>query len=96
MLDLNDSLSAAGGSATFVDEAIGTLASVGAQAQQASGALELETARSDVLASLRDSLAGVSLQEEMARLSQLQRSAEAASTFVATVDEMLARLIATL
>lgn len=96
MLDLREQPLAGGGARSFVEEAIGTLASVGSYAQQASGALALETARTDVLASMRDSLSGVSIEEEMMRLSQLQRSAEAASSFVATVDDMLASLLATL
>ncbi|MEM6990441.1 MAG: flagellar hook-associated protein FlgK [Myxococcota bacterium] len=96
MLDLREQPLAGGGQRTFVEEAIGSLASVGTQAQQAQGAHSLEVARADIMASMRDSLSGVSLEEEMIRLSQLQRSAEAASTFVSTVDEMLAQLIATL
>lgn len=96
MLDLREQPLAGAGQRTFVNEAIGMMASVGSQAQQATGAYSLETARADVLASMRDSLSGVSLEEEMVRLSQLQRSAEAASTFISTIDEMLARLIATL
>lgn len=96
MIDLREQALAGGNSRTFIEEAIGTLASVGSQAQQAQGAHDLELARSDALASLRDSLSGVSLEEEMMRLSQMQRSAEAASTFISTVDEMLTNLIATL
>lgn len=96
MLDLREQPLAAAGERTFVDEAIGTLSSVGFAAQQASGARELELARTDAIAAMRDSLSGVSLEEEMNRLAQLQRSAEAATTFVSTVDDMLAQLIATL
>jgi len=96
MIDLREQSLASGNSRTFTEEAIGTLASVGSQAQQAQGAHDLELARNDALASLRDSLSGVSLEEEMMRLSQMQRSAEAASTFISTVDEMLTNLIATL
>lgn len=93
MIDLRDQPLAGGGVRTFVDEAIETISAVGVETQRASTALDVEVARADLLASLRDSLSGVSIEEEMARLSQLQRGAEAASNFVATVDEMLAHLI---
>ena len=49
-----------------------------------------------MIAGQRDALSGVSIEEEMLRLSEFQRAAEAASTYVSTIDQMLANLLATL
>lgn len=96
MLALRDALTAAGGTRTATDEAINLLAGVGRMANDAQAAESLHTARGDMLAARRDSLSGVSIEEEMLRLSEFQRAAEAASTYVSTIDEMLANLLATL
>ncbi len=96
LLGLRDATTAAGGSRTAVDEAINILAGVGRLAADSQSAQDLHMARGDMLAARRDSLSGVSIEEEMLRLSEFQRAAEAASTFVSTVDEMLANLLATL
>lgn len=96
MLALRDTQTAAGGTRTAMDEAIHLLAGVGRLATDSQSAQELHAARGDMLAASRDALSGVSIEEEMLRLSEFQRAAEAASQFVSTVDEMLANLIATL
>ncbi len=96
MLALRDALTAAGGTRTATDEAINLLAGVGRMANDAQAAESLHTARGEMLAARRDSLSGVSIEEEMLRLSEFQRAAEAASTYVSTIDEMLANLLATL
>lgn len=45
------------------------------------------------LQNLRDGLAGVSLDEEMINLIQFQRGFESSAKFLATVDEMMAKLM---
>ena len=93
---MRDALTAGGGTRTATDEAIHLLAGIGRLATDAQSAQDLHMARGDMLAASRDALSGVSIEEEMLRLNEFQRAAEAASTFVSTVDEMLANLISTL
>ncbi len=90
---LADANVAGGGARTLAQESIRTLAAFGAQAQRAVAGRELEEARLDVVAAARDELAGVSIEEEMARLTELQRAAEASTRFIATVDQMLTDLL---
>ena len=96
LLALRQASVAGGGTRTATDEAINLLAGVGRLASNSQSAMNLHAARGDMLAARRDSLAGVSIEEEMLRLSEFQRAAEAASTYVSTIDEMLANLLATL
>jgi flagellar hook-associated protein 1 FlgK len=93
---LSDGVLAGGGTRSFVDEGIRALGAVGVAARVAQGDLDVEGARHDALVALRDSVSGVSIEEEMTRLSQFQHGAEAATRFVATVDELLDHLIRTL
>ena len=46
------------------------------------------------LENLRDSLVGVSLEEEMISLIQFQRGFESSAKFLSVVDEMMATIIA--
>lgn len=96
LLSLRDGLTAAGGTRTATDEAINILAGVGRLANDAQAAESLHRARGEMLGAQRDALSGVSIEEEMLRLSEFQRAAEAASTYVSTIDQMLANLLATL
>ena len=50
----------------------------------------------DALAALRDSVAGVSVEEEMTRLSQFAHASEAAARVVGVVDELLQSLLRSL
>ncbi len=84
---------AAGNTRTFSDEAIATVADVGAAAKAASDTDTLNTARSDALAQSRDSISGVSADEELANLQKFQHAAEAATQFVSTVNSLLDNLI---
>ncbi len=85
---LKDQLLAGGNTRTFTDEAIFDLTTVGSATKTAQGQLELESARSDVLKSTRDSISGVSVQEEMTHLASYQHAAEAAQRFIATVNSL--------
>ena len=96
LLQMREALTAGGGTRTATDEAIHLLVGVGRLAADAQSAQDLHMARGDMLAASRDALSGVSIEEEMLRLSEFQRAAEAASTFVSTVDEMLVNLISSL
>ncbi len=96
LIDLKDQSIAGGGQRTAIDEAVGILSTVGHQTQEAEASLQLDSARGNMLSSMRDSLSGVSIEEEMVRLSEFQRAAQAATTYVATIDEMLSNLLATL
>lgn len=84
---------AGGGTRSFTDQAIHTIGEIGAQAATAQATHEQELARSDALASMRDSLSGVSAEEELTKLAQLQRSHEASVRFVRAVDEMMSDLL---
>ncbi len=96
MLSLREATTAAGGQRTATDEAISLLAGVGRLSADAKASEGLLAARGEMLSARRDALSGVSIEEEMLRLSEFQRAAEAASTYVSTIDEMLANLLATL
>jgi flagellar hook-associated protein 1 FlgK len=96
MLALRDASVAGGGERTATNEAINILAGIGRLASDAQAAQDLDAARGNMLAAQRNALSGVSIEEEMLRLSEFQRAAEAASTYVSTIDEMLANLLATL
>jgi len=96
LLELQDTLSAGGGAKTYVDEAIATLGNVGVAARGAQASAELETARTEMLAGLRDSVSGVSISEEAARLAEFQHASEASARFISTVNSMLENLIRTL
>jgi flagellar hook-associated protein 1 FlgK len=77
-----------GNAAIDLATSVGTLAS-NANADAASGQLV-----SDHLAGLRDSLAGVDVQEELTNLSKFQNASSAVTKFIATIDAMLGDFIA--
>lgn len=80
------------GTRTLTDEAIRILTVVGHAKAGADFNVSLEEARLQSLADLRDSLSGVSTQEEMTRLAAYQAAANATTNFIATVSEMLKML----
>ncbi|MCK6545444.1 flagellar hook-associated protein FlgK [Myxococcota bacterium] len=93
LIALRDALAAGGGARTFVSEAIRTIGAVGAAHASAKSDLDVEQARSDFLASLRNSISGVDPEEELMRLAEFQHAAQAATRFVATINEMMEDLI---
>jgi flagellar hook-associated protein 1 FlgK len=93
LLALRDQPLAAGGKRSFTDEAIHALGSVGSAAKSASDNLTLQNAKSETLASARDSVSGVSQQDELARLAQFQHAAEAASQYISVVNQLLDNLL---
>jgi len=96
LLALKDQALAGGGARSFGEEALRTLSAVGSAGASARTANEMAVAKSDTLASIRDSVSGVSQEEELARLAQFQHAHEAAAKFVSVVNDMLFHLIDTL
>jgi flagellar hook-associated protein 1 len=90
---LVDSPLAGGGARSFGNEAISIMSDLGTQVRSAQGTADIEAARRDVISAARNSLSGVSTEEEMAQLSQFQRAAQASASFLQTVDDMLGNLI---
>ena len=93
LLALKDQALAGGGSRSFGDEALRTIVAVGSAGASARSTNQLAVAKSDTLASIRDSVSGVSQEEELARLAQFQHAHEAAAKFVSVVNDMLSNLM---
>lgn len=93
LLALRDQPLAAGGTRSFTDEAIGVAVRIGREVDNVKADLSVATARMDTLAGVRDTLAGVSTQEEMMKLAQYQHAATAATQFLSTVDSLLGRIL---
>jgi flagellar hook-associated protein 1 FlgK len=93
LLDLRDQRLADGGQRTFVDAGIQIVADIGRSAADAGVDRDFFKAQGDHLAGLRDSVSGVSLEEEMSNLSQFQHAAEAQVKFLSTVDDLLGTII---
>ena len=96
LLDLRDQPVASGGTATFVDESIRLLTDLGRAAANADSQREFHIAERQGIEAIRDSVSGVSVEEEMVRLVQFQHAAESSIQFISTVDELLGNLIQTL
>jgi len=78
---------------SFTDQSIDLISQIGRLSSSASQRQEFDESKLEQLASLRDSVAGVSVEDEMIRLTELQNASEAAVRFLTTVDEMLTSLI---
>jgi flagellar hook-associated protein 1 FlgK len=93
LVALRDQSLADQGRRTFVDAGIDVSAALGRSAAEVLGDRDFFTAQGQHLAGLRDSMSGVSLQEEMSNLSQFQHATEAQVKFLSTVDELLDTVI---
>ena len=93
LMSLRDQPLADGGRRTFTDAGIQIPLDVGRAAADAIVDRDFHSAQGTYLAGLRDSMSGVSLQEEMSNLSQFQHAAEAQVQFLSTVDELLGSII---
>jgi flagellar hook-associated protein 1 FlgK len=78
-----------GGTASFNDFFNAMVGSVGSDVRHASVNAEHEAAMVAQLENYRESVAGVSLDEEMINLVKYQHAYEAAARVITTVDEML-------
>ena len=82
-----------GGTATIEDYYAGLVATLGILSQQAQGMSDNEALLSGHLAQQRQSIGGVSLDEETTNLIRFQHAYNAAARVVTAVDEMLDRII---
>ncbi len=78
-----------GGKATFSDYYSALVGSVGSDVRSASANHDYEASMVTQLENYRESVAGVSLDEEMINLVKYQHAYEAAARVITTVDEML-------
>lgn len=93
MLEVADLDNALGGTATLNESFGAMVATAGSAVQRAMAAEEHTTASLDQLAAMRDSLSGVSVDEEMVSLMRFQRGYQASLRVIQTADEMLGELI---
>jgi flagellar hook-associated protein 1 FlgK len=93
LMGIQDQLLAGGGTSTFVDESVRFISNIGQDVRAAVIDQKFHEAQKNGVDALRDSIAGVSLEEELNRLSQFQHASEANMRFVRTVDQLLSRLI---
>lgn len=93
LLELTEQDLAGGGQRTFIEEGTALISRVGLRSVQSRSDFELATLQTEILANLRDALSGVSLEDELAHLGELQRASEATTRFIATVDELLGTMI---
>jgi len=83
----------AGDTTTFDGFYNAMISDLGTVVQEAVSRFDDETAMVDQLRSYRESVSGVSLDEEMVNLIQFQYAYEAAARLIATVDELMQTII---
>lgn len=93
LANLWDSRLMDGGTRTFQEFHQGFLADVGGRSEAASRAAESQDFIVQQVENMRDSVSGVSNEEELANLVKYQRAYEMAARAVRTTDEMLQTLI---
>lgn len=81
------------GGKTLTDASLELVSKVGLAASEAQADVERDQLVGDHLAGLRDSLAGVDIQEELANLSRFEHASSAMAKFVSTIDGLLGDLI---
>jgi flagellar hook-associated protein 1 FlgK len=91
--DLQNDLTMDGNSATFGDYYHSIIAELGGAVQEAAANYDHQSAMVDQLTSARESVSGVSLEEEMVNLIKFQHAYEAAAKLVSTTDELLETVI---
>lgn len=77
----------------LADRAIDLVSAIGSRAASAQSAVTRDSLVAEHLAGLRDSLAGVDIQEELANLARFEHASSAMTKFVSTIDSMLGDLI---
>ena len=92
LLALSTSPSATGGN-TLTGAALGLVSDVANQTADANASVTREGLISDHLSGLRDSLAGVDIQEELSNLSKFQNASSAMTKLISTIDAMLGDFI---
>ncbi|WP_449246317.1 flagellar hook-associated protein FlgK [Desulfarculus baarsii] len=91
--DLKDSDSMLGDTVTYNESLISWAASLGTTISNATDSYSFATETTSSLENLRDSMSGVSLDEEMVRMIQFQRSYQMAAQMIQVSDELLQTLI---
>jgi flagellar hook-associated protein 1 len=91
--EIQNQLLLGGGSATIDDSYSGLVSDVGRFVSQASVNVDHQSMVSLQLATYREEVSGVSMDEEMVNMVQFQSAYAAAAKMVTTVDEMLQTLI---
>ena len=94
MAEIQNQLLMSGGSATIDDFYNGLVSDVGRFVSQAKVNMDHQSTVSLQLATYREEVSGVSMDEEMVNMVQFQSAYNAAAKLVSTVDEMLNTLIA--
>ncbi len=92
--EIQNRLLMSGGSATIDDFFNGLVSDVGRFVSQAKVNMDHQSTVSLQLATYREEVSGVSMDEEMVNMVQFQSAYNAAAKLVSTVDEMLEALIA--
>jgi flagellar hook-associated protein 1 FlgK len=82
-----------GGTATLNQAYLAQIGTLGHQVQRADNGQRDTQLLLDSLSAQRESVSGVSLDEEAAQLVQSQRAYEAAARLMSAVDDMLDRVI---
>ncbi len=93
---LFDSNVATGGTRTPAEAYADLVGNVGQRRQDAEQMLEVRQAVEDQAYAMRESISGVSLDEEMVALTQYQRSYQAAAQVLSVVNELMDELVRTL
>ena len=83
----------AAGGKTLSGAALDIVTSIGIAASEAGSDVKRDQLVTDHLAGLRDSLAGVDIQEELTNLARFEHATSAMTRFVSTVDSLLGDLI---
>lgn len=83
----------ASGGRTLAGAALDMVSAIGVVASEAKFDVDRDTVLTDNLSSLRDSLAGVDIQEELSNLARFEHATSAMTRFVSTVDNLLGDLI---
>jgi flagellar hook-associated protein 1 len=96
LLSLRDQRVATGGTQTLGEAAIDIIGTVGRQAAGAHAAGVRDGELSQHLSGLRDSLSGVDIDEELAKMVHFQHASEAMTRFLSTIDGMLGDLLSRL
>jgi flagellar hook-associated protein 1 FlgK len=77
------------GTATLDDHYNSLVGKIGIEAQRANSAAESQKDITGQLKNLRESIAGVSIDEEMTKMIEFQKSFDASARLVRTADEMM-------
>jgi len=93
IIALKKALTMNAGAATFSDFYNNAVARIGMGSQEAARSVENTGLVLDQLENLRESVSGVSTDEELLKMLQYQRAYEAAARLISTADSMLDTLI---